>query len=293
MGTTTSIGARRMTKPDIFECPVVQIDEVARGIFLMRLQNPALSRIVNPGQFVNVRVREEILPLLRRPFSVCQIDREAGTFDLLWKIYGAGTELMTRAQTGDRFNVLGPLGNGFSIPSTVKNTIVIAGGLGIAPMPLLVENLRQLKIDVKILLGARTANELWGEELFQSKGAQVSCATDDGSHGFKGFVTSLLQEELKKNREVEIFACGPMPMLAKVSQICLEAQVSAQLSVETMMGCGFGICMGCPMIPAASTARLSSPKSGSATTGVKEHGRYLLACIDGPVFRAGEVALHD
>lgn len=278
MGATTSINVKRSTNPGIYECPVVQIDEVARGIFLMRLENPAISRAAQPGQFVNLRVRDEAIPLLRRPFSVCHTNHETGTFDVLWKIYGAGTELMTEAQPGDYVNVLGPLGNGFSISSTTKNALVIAGGLGVAPMPLLIEKLRQLQIDVKVLLGARTDNELWGEEIFQSMGAQVSCATDDGSRGFKGFVTSLLQDEVKKNRDVEVFACGPMPMLAEVSQICLETHVSAQLSVETMMGCGFGICMGCPMVP---------------TEGVKEHGRYVLACIDGPVFHAGEVALHD
>jgi len=273
-----SIGVRRPTNPGVYECPVVQIDEVARGIFLMRLENQAISRAVHPGQFVNLRVRDEAIPLLRRPFSVCRTNRDAGTFDLLWKIYGAGTELMTRARSGDRFNVLGPLGNGFSISSITKNAIVIAGGLGIAPMPLLIESLQEKRIRIIAQLGARRNDELWGEETFQSMGAQVSCATDDGSRGYKGFVTTLLQEELKNNREVEVFACGPMPMLAKVSQICLEAQVSAQLSVETMMGCGFGICMGCPMIP---------------SEGVKEHGRYVLACLDGPVFHAGEVALHD
>jgi len=278
VSATSSSGARRLTSQGIYECPVVQIDEVARGIFLMRLENPAISRAAQPGQFVNVRVRDEAIPLLRRPFSVCHTDRDAGTFDLLWKIYGSATELMTRARPGDRFNVLGPLGSGFSISSTTKNAIVIAGGLGVAPMPLLVESLREKRIQVKAQIGARRSDELWGEEIFESLGAHVSCATDDGSRGHKGFVTSLLQEELKKNREFEVFACGPMPMLAKVSQICLEAQVNAQLSVETMMGCGFGICMGCPMIPAK---------------GVKEHGRYLLACLDGPVFRAGEVALHD
>jgi dihydroorotate dehydrogenase electron transfer subunit len=240
----------------------------------MCLENPEISRAVQPGQFVNLRVRDEAVPLLRRPFSVCRTNRDEGTFDLLWKIYGTGTELMSKARPGDRFNVLGPLGNGFSISSSTKNAIVIAGGLGVAPMPLLIERLKEKRTHVKAQLGARRSDELWGEEIFQSLGAQVSCATDDGSRGHKGFVTSLLQEELKKNQEVEVFACGPMPMLAKVSQICLEAKVSAQLSVETMMGCGFGICMGCPMTPAG---------------GVKNFGRYLLACVDGPVFSANAV----
>lgn len=278
MSVTTSSSTRRVTSSGIYQCPVVQIDEVARGIFLMRLENQEISRSVLPGQFVNVRVRNEMTPLLRRPFSVCRTNRETGTFDLLWKVYGTGTELMTGARRGDLFNVLGPLGNGFSFVSTIKNAIVIAGGLGVAPMPLLVDNLRERQIPTKVQIGARNTEELWGEELFQSLGAHVLCATDDGSRGHKGFVTALLQEELKTNQDVEVFACGPMPMLAKVSQICLEANVNGQLSVETVMGCGFGICMGCPMIPA---------------TGVKIHGRYLLACLDGPVFRAGEVSLYD
>jgi dihydroorotate dehydrogenase electron transfer subunit len=192
----------------------------------------------------------------------------------LWKVYGAGTELMTKARRGDVFDVLGPLGKGFSFVSTIKNALVIAGGLGIAPMPLLIDSLLERRVHLKVQIGARTDKELWGEELFRSLGAQVDCATDDGSRGHRGFVTALLEEELKKNRDLDVFACGPMPMLAKVSQICLEAHVNGQLSVETVMGCGFGICMGCPMIPAK---------------GVKEYGRYLLTCVDGPVFSADAV----
>jgi len=270
--------ASGMIAKGIHECPVLQIEKVARGIFLMRLCNQEISRRVLPGQFVNVLVRDEPIPLLRRPFSVCRTNPAEGTFDLLWKIYGRGTALMAQRRRGDHFNVLGPLGHGFSISPTLKCAIVIAGGLGVAPMPLLIGFLRAQGAAVQVLLGARTKGELWGAEMFEAQGAVVRLATDDGSNGLKGFVTALLQEELRQPHDVEVFACGPMPMLAKVAQISLEAKVSAQLAVETVMGCGFGICMGCPIMPAA---------------GVKTFGRYLLACVDGPVFRAGEVVFRD
>ena len=145
-------------------------------------------------------------------------------------------------------------------------------------MPLLLDHLAIHGIAVHVLLGARTKDELWGEEVFKSLGATARLATDDGSFGRKGFVTDILQEELQQGNDIEVYACGPMPMLAKVSAMCMEAKISAQLSVETMMGCGFGICMGCPMVP-----------SGGASA----YGRYLLACLDGPVFRAGKVAFCD
>jgi dihydroorotate dehydrogenase electron transfer subunit len=262
----------------IYECPVMQIDEVARGIFLMRLRHPEISRQMGPGQFVNVRVRDELTPLLRRPFSVCQVNVEEGSFDLLWKIYGRGTALMALCKKGDNLNVLGPLGNGFAISPELRHAVLVAGGLGIAPMPFLAKRLTRQKIKTTVLIGARTRGELWGTEIFEALGAEVRHATDDGSLGRKGFVTELLREEMRRQRNFEIFSCGPMPMLSKVAELCIESKVDGQAAVETIMGCGFGICMGCPMIP---------------MTGVKTYGRYLLTCVDGPVFRLDEVKLVD
>jgi dihydroorotate dehydrogenase electron transfer subunit len=207
---------------------------------------------------------------------VCRADGADGTFDLLWKAMGAGTNLMAKSRKGDHFSVLGPLGNGFAMPAKkTKQAIIVAGGLGVAPMPILLDHLAIHGVASLVLLGARSKDELWGAELFESQGANVRLATDDGSAGMKGFVTELLHEELQQKLDVEVYACGPMPMLAIVSEMCVEAKISAQLSVETMMGCGFGICMGCPIVPAG---------------GVSEYGRYLLACTDGPVFSA--TAIH-
>jgi dihydroorotate dehydrogenase electron transfer subunit len=275
----------------IFSCPVLTNDEVARGIFLMRLRAPQIAASVWPGQFVNVKVSPEpdaknkrqpatchlplatCFPLLRRPFSVCEVDRQAGTISLIWKVIGPGTQALARHQPGTRLSVIGPLGRGFDLSNTAGPIALIAGGLGVAPMPILAMELASREIKFDVLLGSRSADEIWGERELAARGGSVRIATDDGSAGDRGFVTKLLERWLHEcaRSAAQVFACGPMPMLAAVAKLCREAEVPAQLAIETMMGCGFGICMGCPVEPAA---------------GVHQFGRYYLACLDGPVFPA-------
>jgi dihydroorotate dehydrogenase electron transfer subunit len=280
----------------IFLCPVLTNDEVARGIFLMRLHAPEIAASVQPGQFVNVKVSPEqnaknklplaachlpsatCFPLLRRPFSVCEVNRQAGTIALIWKVIGPGTQTLARHQPGTMLSVIGPLGNGFDLSNTIGPIALVAGGVGVAPMPLLAIELASREKKFNVLLGSRTLDELWGERELAALGGGVRIATDDGSAGEKGFVTTLLAKWLQEHAgaEAQIFACGPMPMLAAVAKLCREARVPAQLAIETMMGCGFGICMGCPVEPAA---------------GVQQFGRYYLACLDGPVFSAETIRL--
>lgn len=280
----------------IFSCPVLTNDEVARGIFLMRLLAPEIAASVWPGQFINVKISPEqgtenklppatchlqlatYSPLLRRPFSVCEVDRQAGTISLLWKVIGPGTQALARHQPGTLLSVIGPLGHGFEVSNAAGSIALVAGGVGVAPLPILAMKLFSLGKKFEVLLGSRTSEEIWGERELTALGGKVHIATDDGSTGEKGFVTTLLvkwlHEQARSNAQV--FACGPMPMLAAVAKLCREARVPAQLSIETMMGCGFGICMGCPVEPAA---------------GVEKFGRYYLACLDGPVFSAEAIRL--
>jgi len=280
----------------IFSCPVLTNDEVARGIFLMRLHAPEIAASVRPGQFVNVNVSPEqdaknklppatchlppatCSPLLRRPFSVCEVDRQAGTISLIWKVIGPGTLALARHQPGTILSVIGPLGRGFDVANTAGPIALVAGGVGVAPLPILAMALASRGKKFDALLGSRTADEIWGERELAALGGHVRMATDDGSAGEKGFVTKLLAKWLQEHAHAEahVFACGPMPMLAVVAKLCREARVPAQLSIETMMGCGFGICMGCPVEPAA---------------GVQQTGRYYLACLDGPVFSAEAIRL--
>ncbi|MCL4708453.1 dihydroorotate dehydrogenase electron transfer subunit [bacterium] len=265
----------------IYACPVISQEEVARGIFLMRLRAPEIAAAVLPGQFVNIQVQAQsagqISPLLRRPFSVCQVDRAEGSIAILWKIVGQGTRILASHRPGAVLSVIGPLGNGYQLPTNVARLAIVAGGLGIAPMPLLAVFLQQRGFAFDALLGARTKAELWGENELSACGGRVTCATDDGSAGHHGFVTDLLQDWLQRSEETpacQIFACGPMPMLQRVAEICRRANVVAQVAIETIMGCGFGICMGCNTEPAE---------------GVQNAGRYLLACIDGPVFESNKI----
>ncbi|MGH7450608.1 MAG: dihydroorotate dehydrogenase electron transfer subunit [bacterium] len=285
-------------------------DEVARGIFLMRLLAPEIAVLVWPGQFVNVKVSPEqdakdkrqtatchpkgllslpperffelatCSPLLRRPFSVCEVDRRGGTISLLWKVFGPGTQALARHRAGTILSVIGPLGHGFDLSNTTEPIALVAGGVGVAPLPILAMELAARGKGFDVLLGSRRADEIWGERELAALGGSVRIATDDGSAGEKGFVTKLLVKWLQEHTKVEaqVFACGPMPMLAAVAKLCHEARVPAQLSIETMMGCGFGICMGCPVEPAAS---------------VQQFGRYYLACLDGPVFPAETIKIME
>lgn len=264
----------------IYECRVLFNAEVARGIFLMRLAAPEIAASVLPGQFVNIKTQPEdsdqLAPLLRRPFSVCQVERDAGWISILWKNVGPGTRLLSSHRVGTVLSVIGPLGKGYSLPKEKSSIALVAGGLGVAPMPILAQALRERSFDCTLLLGARTAHELWGKEELQRLGVRIKIATDDGSVGQRGFVTELLQGWIKEHEPStsRVFACGPMPMLARVAAICAAANVRAEVAVETVMGCGFGICMGCPIEP---------------SIGVESFGRYYLACTDGPVFAANAI----
>ena len=279
-------------KKGIFSCPVLTNEEVARGIFLLRLQAPEIAAAVRPGQFVNVKVSPEeqrtphhtapahCSPLLRRPFSVCQVDRSVGTIDLIGKVIGRGTSLLAGHRPGTKLSLVGPLGQGFELPVDPVPIVLVAGGVGVAPLPILAIELASRQLEFDVLLGCRTAEELWGERELAALGGKIKIATDDGSAGEKGFVTKLLATWLTEHasRRPQVFACGPMPMLAAVAKLCRETHVPAQLAIETMMGCGFGICMGCPVEPAA---------------GLQQTGRYYLACLDGPVFSAEAIRFED
>lgn len=273
-----------MSSKGIYSCPVLTNDEVARGIFLMRLHAPEIAARVLPGQFVNVKTTTEKIgvcsPFLRRPFSVCEVDRRAGTIALLWKIVGTGTNWLAQHRAGVLLSLIGPLGHGFDLSNAAGPLALVAGGVGVAPLPILALELTARRLPFTVLLGARHVDELWGERELTRLGGRVQIVTDDGSYGQKGFVTNLLAAWLRenKNSRAQVFACGPMPMLKAVAKLCLEARVAAQVAIETMMGCGFGICMGCPVVPAA---------------GVEKNGRYYLACLDGPVFAAKAIQFDD
>lgn len=266
--------------------------EITPRHFVMRLRAPEIAANAQPGQFIQIRCGDGVQPLLPRPFSVLRSHTSEGAIEILYRVEGIGTRLLSQAPLGALLTIWGPLGHGFSPPYASQH-LMVGGGVGIPPLVMLVESQMQSAAwsvtEVKVMVGARTANEVLCATEFQSYGMGISVATDDGSWGHHGVVTQLLQYELDLaasmygTDNVCVYACGPHGMLKAAAQICIAAKVQCQVCLEAPMPCGFGVCMGC-VIPTHSHSGSSFP-SGEGGQGV----RYRRVCRDGPVFTAREV----
>lgn len=241
--------------------------------YTLRFAAPLIAESCLPGQFVNLRLSKLFDPLLPRPMSIYRCNREEGWIEFLLKVVGKGTRTFAEGRKGDRFGLLGPLGNGFDVNST-ETAILIGGGIGIAPLIFLAEELQKSGIDAHFIQGFKTQDELCCLEEISGTAGSFQIATDDGTYGFHGDVAECLKALLEDRSDLQgatAFVCGPNSMMHAISQVCLDAGISAQLSAEAHMACGFGVCVGCPL-----------PRSD-------EKG-YYLTCVDGPVFRLGEVS---
>lgn len=248
---------------------VVSREEVASGIHVLALECPDIARHVRPGQFVNVRVPDGPPgALLRRPFSVSRM--EGDIIELLFNVVGAGTRSMASRRVGDGLDILGPLGKPFGTGSDFSTAIIVGGGLGVAPLPFLLNELCAHGKAVETILGARTAGQLVRRHL-----VPAIVATDDGSEGWRGTVVDLLEDRLQRHipERPKIFACGPTPMLKALGSMAVRRGIECELSLEGDMACGIGICQGCPV----------------ETVGGKR--KYALVCTDGPTFHAQDVVL--
>ncbi len=241
--------------------------ELDNRIYLLKIHSPRISNSIKPGQFLNVRVSESYYPLLRRPFSVCDVEGEY--FYLLFNIYGEGTKILAEKHFGDKIDVLGPLGNGFNLEGDFETAVIVAGGLGAAPFPYLIRKIGDKK-NVLTFIGGRTFKDVITHGM-----KNILIATDDGSLGFEGTVVSLLKENLSVLNEskVKIFGCGPNAMLHSLKTFCIENDYSCEVSTESAMACGFGICQGCPI------------------ESTKNPNKYMLICKDGPVFNIKDVVI--
>jgi len=267
--------------------------QIAPRYFVMKLHAPKLAEATRPGQFVQIRCNDSLVhPLLPRPFSVMTASANDGTIELLYRVEGVGTKLLAQARAGERLPLWGPLGNGFDAPWAATN-IVVGGGVGIPPLRLLFETQMAAAVwsvtDTRVLLGARTANEVLCANEFQAHGLGLCVATDDGSWGHHGVITQVLEFELfnalamSGPEQVRVYACGPHAMLHAVAQQCLAVGVPCQVCMEAPMPCGLGVCMGC-VIPTRSHSGPPFP-GGEGGQGVG----YRRCCREGPVFDAREV----
>jgi len=247
-------------------------EKVAQETFLMGLESPEICREAEPGHFVMIRVSEGTDPLLRRPFSICSVEGDS-LFLILYRVVGQGTSIMSKAGKGDRLSVLGPLGKGFELPQPGEVPILVAGGVGIAPIIFLAQTLGSDK--ALLMTGFRTSDEIVDKKICGLSDYQISIATDDGTAGHPGFVTDLLEDHLDGNKKESpsVFACGPAPMLKKVASLTQRRSIPCQVSLESLMACGVGACQGCAVLAASA-----------------EKQAYFHVCEDGPVFHSESIA---
>jgi dihydroorotate dehydrogenase electron transfer subunit len=269
---------------------VVENVQLARDTFRVRLECPEIARRILPGQFLMVKISGCDDPLLGRPLAFYDIVRspqnEPVGLDVVYLVVGKMTSRLAKLQPGQRLDVWGPLGNGFT-PSPTQHLIMVAGGIGQTPFLALAQEYsgqrkfgdpaRSVTPAAKITFcyGARNKDYLAGVADFEKLGIEVRLSTDDGSAGHHGLVTHLLQDTLRTTDlgTARVVCCGPERMMEAVAEICADAGVACEVSLETPMACGIGICFSC------------------VTKVCDESGEwdYRRTCVEGPVFDASRI----
>ena len=254
--------------------------EIAPGYWRMRILAPGFAAAAAPGQFVMLRPEMALPTMLRRPFGIfrtgslppeCAGLPAREYMEILYKVVGQGTKIMSELHAGDRVELLGPLGQGFTISENACAKLLVGGGIGLVPLFLLADELIRRSHHVRLLMGGRTRDDILAVTEFERLGVETYVSTDDGSLGEEGLVTRVLERKLAKYPCAEVYACGPLPMLAAVEQICQAHQVPLQVSLEAHMACGVGACLGCVVKGAGHS---------------EERPNYLCTCKEGPVFAA-------
>jgi dihydroorotate dehydrogenase electron transfer subunit len=251
-------------KRELVTAPLLRRESIGEQYHVLSFDVPAGIAAL-PGQFTMLRGAEwGDAPLLPRPMSYLS----AGTMpSVLIKVLGEGTARMARAEPGEPFTLLGPLGNTFRDPSPGRRPLLVAGGVGIAPLLFFARALSKQGVRPIALYGGRTARDLPLEDDL-SEVADLHLTTEDGSRGSAGRVTDVLESLL--GEDVEVFTCGPDRMMAKVAELCEAHDLPCEASLETPMACGYGVCLGCP-VPTVD-------------------GSYLYACTQGPCVDVRRIA---
>jgi dihydroorotate dehydrogenase electron transfer subunit len=240
------------------------------------LHAPLVAKEAVPGQFINIKLNDRLEPFLRRPLSIHRVRK--ASIEILYRVIGAGTLALSRKKPKEYLDVIGPLGEGFDVSlsgCTNQSPVLVAGGMGVAPLVFLAEKLAHGQTNYPertrfVFIGAKTKKDLLCEKEFKQLGCQVMVATDDGSKGFRGNVTALLKKQLGTTgfHPAVIYACGPHPMLQEVAALSRRYAIPAQVSLEEHMACGIGACLGCVVATTAGFKRI---------------------CKEGPVFEAREI----
>ena len=254
---------------------LISKEQLKNDIFKFVISSKEIADIAKPGQFIEIRVSDNIDPFLRRPISIYNIDKENSSLTFIFQVKGKGTTILSQKNVGEEIDVIGPLGFGSFKLENYKNISIIGGGIGVFPLHELAKTAKR-NANVNTYLGFRNKDFVLCENDFNNVSNKLVITTDDGSYGENGFAINYLIADLDKSSTDCIYACGPLPMLKAVQKLALERGIPCQLSLEERMGCGIGACLGC----AVKTS--SSPKDAP---------QYVHVCKAGPVFDAKDVEI--
>jgi len=242
-------------------------------LFQFDVEQKEMAESAKPGQFLEIRVSDGIDPLLRRPISIYNVDKENGILSFIFQVKGKGTKILATRTEGEEIDIIGPLGYGTFQILENKKVAIIGGGIGTFPLYELAKNLKG-KSEVNIYLGFRNKEAVVLEDEFAKVSDKLVITTDDGSYGTSGFAINVLKEDIKNGKIDFIYACGPLPMLKAVRKLSIDENIPCQISLEERMGCGIGVCLGCAV---------KVIKEGTE--------RYGHVCKEGPVFYATDVEI--
>ena len=252
-------------KKVLVDLTVKEVQQLNANCVLLVMKSDVALAPVYPGQFAELRIDSTPSVLLRRPISVHSFDAEANEIGFLVQVVGDGTKWLGSLCAGDKVNTLLPLGNGFTLPADkTKRVLLVGGGVGSAPLYYLAQELGRAGVDFALLIGARSAKDLYRREAYEALG-RVEYTTEDGSLGTKGYVTNhpMLEEKFD-----HIYTCGPKPMMLAVARYARENGIACDVSLENKMACGLGACLCC----------VEDTKEG-----------HKCVCTEGPVFSIDEL----
>lgn len=256
------------------KCKIVKKEFLKEDICKMVISSPEMAKGAKPGQFLEIRVVDDIEPLLRRPISIYNADENKGEIEFIFQLKGKGTNLLAKRNEGELLDVLGPLGYGTFKFEGYKNIAIIGGGIGIFPLQELSKRAKEAGVKSKIYIGFRNKDLVVLEEEFGKVCDELILTTDDGTYGKSGFAINYLKEDAKKNKPDCIYACGPLPMLKAVQSFAKEENIPCQISLEERMACGMGVCLGCAVKYVGD-----------------DKVNYKHVCKNGPVFDANDVEI--
>jgi dihydroorotate dehydrogenase electron transfer subunit len=250
---------------------ITRLDRVADNVYVLAFESPRIAASTLPGQFLNIKPDGSYDPLLRRAYSVHRI--RGNEVEIIFNVVGRGSAMFAAKRPGDPLDVMGPLGVPFHLEGDYDAAILVSGGVGIAPMPILGDALQALGKNVVNIHGARSRG------MIAADGRLINAryATDDGSFGFHGTVIGALDEYLRGRSpgSVRLFACGPNRMLGALGDFCADRGLGLEVSLECQMACGVGICQGCPV---------------EMATGQR---KYTLVCTHGPNYDIRDIVLES